>query len=44
MLEILGVLDEELCNDVITLCLCVTAIDGKISGRGKCCLCCLCAG
>lgn len=44
MLEILGALDEELRNDVITLCLCVTAIDGKISGREKRYIRRLCAG
>lgn len=31
MLKILEYLDEELKKDVITLCLCVTAVDGKVS-------------
>lgn len=35
MLAILDLLDEDLKNDVITLCLCVTAIDGKVSQKEK---------
>lgn len=35
MLYILGFLDEELKWDVITLCLCVTSIDGKITLKEK---------
>lgn len=35
MLRILGLLDEDLKWDVITLCLCVTSIDGKITLKEK---------
>lgn len=35
MLAVLDLLDEDLKNDVITLCLCVTAIDGKISFKER---------
>lgn len=35
MLYILSLLDEELKWDVITLCLCVTSIDGKITLKEK---------
>lgn len=35
MIRVLGFLDEELRCDVITLCLCVAAIDGKVSLKEK---------
>lgn len=35
MIRVLGFLDEDLRSDVITLCLCVVAIDGKVSLREK---------
>lgn len=35
MIQILSFADDELRCDVITLCLCVTALDGKISFREK---------
>lgn len=35
MLHIFDYLDEDLKNDVVTLCLCVAAIDGKVSLREK---------
>ncbi len=35
MLGILDFLDDELKSDIITLCLCVTAIDGKVNLREK---------
>lgn len=42
MLNILSLLDEELKWDVITLCLCVTSIDGKITLKEKRYIRCLC--
>lgn len=42
MIRILDFLDEELKNDMITLCLCVVAIDGKISLKEKKYIRCLC--
>lgn len=35
MIAIMDLLDEDLKADVITLCLCVTAIDGKVSLKEK---------
>ncbi len=35
LLRVLDLLDDELKVDVITLCLCVTAIDGKVSLKEK---------
>lgn len=35
MIEVMDALDEDLKADVITLCLCVTAIDGKVSLKEK---------
>lgn len=35
MLRVFAFLDESLKNDVITLCLCVTAIDGRVSRKEK---------
>lgn len=35
MLSVLGSLDDELKNDIITLCLCTVAIDGKVSLKEK---------
>lgn len=35
MLRVFAFLDESLKNDVITLCLCVTAIDGRVSLKEK---------
>lgn len=35
MLRILDILDDEMKNDIITLCLCVASIDGKISLKEK---------
>lgn len=35
MLSIIDLLDEDMTGDLITLCLCVTALDGKISIREK---------
>lgn len=35
MIRVLDFMDEELKMDVITLCLCVTAIDGKVSLKEK---------
>lgn len=35
MIRVIDLLDDDLKCDVITLCLCVTAIDGKISLREK---------
>lgn len=35
MSRVLGLLDEELQNEVVTLCLCVLAIDGRVSLREK---------
>lgn len=35
MIRVLDFLDEDLKNDVITLCLCVVAIDGKVSLKEK---------
>lgn len=35
MLSLLDMLDDEIKEDVVTLCLCVTAIDGKVSPKEK---------
>ncbi len=35
MSRLLGLLDEELQNEVLTLCLCVLSIDGRVSLREK---------
>lgn len=35
MIAILDLLDEDIKNDIITLCLCIVAIDGKISFKEK---------
>lgn len=35
LLDIMRQFDEEFCNDVITLCLCIVSVDGKISLKEK---------
>lgn len=35
MVKVFGALDDELKNDIITLCLCVVAVDGKVSLKEK---------
>lgn len=42
MVHILSFMDDELKQDVITLCLCITSVDGKISLKEKKYICRLC--